>query len=301
MDGDGYGIAGQNSDCPFEGDDCDDSDASVNPGAQEVCSGVDNNCDGRVDECERDGATCSGTGPNDSCVVAVGWVCSSDDECADPARCDANVSKCRLPAGESCANTNECLDGYVCQDGVCNGDFCEINACDGFCSAEAERCLECDPDAPGEGGCTGGQTCSHQGYCAPALLLTDSDPVSGHPEVTNEIYALSLAIADCWIDYRSPDKDQMCQLLYLGDDVGPITEGDMKDAFKDGKLRFIDAARHEALHDLWGNWGGLGNVKNIKWRDDPQPGSFLEYCVWYDKVALLPDKVNVGKCSDFSP
>ena len=42
------------------GDDCDDSDASVHPGAPEVCNCVDDDCDGAVDEdlirdCERDG------------------------------------------------------------------------------------------------------------------------------------------------------------------------------------------------------------------------------------------------------
>ncbi|MCB9760118.1 MAG: hypothetical protein H6739_09820 [Alphaproteobacteria bacterium] len=39
-DGDGY----------TEADDCDDADPDVNPGAAEVCDGVDNNCDDAVDE-----------------------------------------------------------------------------------------------------------------------------------------------------------------------------------------------------------------------------------------------------------
>jgi hypothetical protein len=30
--------------------DCNDADATVNPGAEEVCNGVDDNCDGRIDE-----------------------------------------------------------------------------------------------------------------------------------------------------------------------------------------------------------------------------------------------------------
>ena len=38
-DGDGY-----------YGEDCDDHDINVNPGAEEVCDGVDNDCDGEVDE-----------------------------------------------------------------------------------------------------------------------------------------------------------------------------------------------------------------------------------------------------------
>ena len=31
-------------------EDCDDNDAAVSPNAQELCDGIDNNCDGAVDE-----------------------------------------------------------------------------------------------------------------------------------------------------------------------------------------------------------------------------------------------------------
>lgn len=34
----------------ISGDDCDDSKANVNPLASEVCDGIDNNCDGKIDE-----------------------------------------------------------------------------------------------------------------------------------------------------------------------------------------------------------------------------------------------------------
>ena len=56
VDGDGYGVeAGGQDDCsPGEGwsptpGDCQDSDAAINPDADEVCDGMDNDCDGSID------------------------------------------------------------------------------------------------------------------------------------------------------------------------------------------------------------------------------------------------------------
>jgi hypothetical protein len=77
-DGDGHG----NPNDQFEGcsaagyvsigDDCDDSSASIYPGATEVCNGVDDNCDLVVDECGAAGCSAANT----SGLACVNGTCS---------------------------------------------------------------------------------------------------------------------------------------------------------------------------------------------------------------------------------
>ena len=54
-DGDGYGDPDHTASAPADGfvtlsGDCDDTNPAINPGATEVCDGIDNNCDGAVDD-----------------------------------------------------------------------------------------------------------------------------------------------------------------------------------------------------------------------------------------------------------
>ena len=81
-DGDGY--------TEPEGD-CDDSDASIYPGAAEVCDGIDNDCDGEIDEgvtnpyyedADGDGYGLSTVGPVMTCSPPAGYV-SNNLDCDD--------------------------------------------------------------------------------------------------------------------------------------------------------------------------------------------------------------------------
>ena len=61
-DGDGYGT-GDTTNCSYQGEDCNDDDASINPGAVEVCgNSVDEDCDGADTSCSSLSSASAGGG-----------------------------------------------------------------------------------------------------------------------------------------------------------------------------------------------------------------------------------------------
>lgn len=95
-DGDGHGsaaVTGVISCTPILGsvtsnDDCDDADATVYPGATEVCDGYDNNCDGQIDE---------------GFTMSTYYADADGDNYGDP---NASVQDCTAPTGYVTDNTD---------------------------------------------------------------------------------------------------------------------------------------------------------------------------------------------------
>ena len=138
-DGDGYTEA--------EGD-CDDGDPSIHPDAAETCDGVDEDCDGAVDE-DFDG---DGDGypdaTNGACAGAYG---------ADELDCDDDDASVHPGAHEDCTDgvDNDC-NGEVDED--VDGDGDGHTSCDGDCDdsdpsvhpGAPETCNDVDDDCDGE-------------------------------------------------------------------------------------------------------------------------------------------------------
>ncbi len=174
-DGDGFGSARHSrTACSLpEGfvtdtTDCDDRDPSAHPGAEEVCDGVDNDCDGEVDEGLPETATWYRDRDDDgfgdpetslvSCVEPEGHV-------ADDRDCDDRDAAVRPGAEELCDGVDNDCDGEVDGEGA---------------TGAATFYADGDGDGHGVPGPTVTGCAPPEGYAAEADDCDDGDPTR-HP------------------------------------------------------------------------------------------------------------------------
>lgn len=301
-DGDGYGVENANQGCTNPQPDCNDEDKNIHPGATETCNGKDDNCNGQTDECQLQNASCQGNPPH--CKTGLGQRCNSDKNCPAGMRCDPNSTprKCRQKEGQPCQADSDCLSGFACSGDKCSGNFCDVTNCTGaasFCDSEANQCVECPHwTENGDDDCPGTEICTEQGWCAASTTIDHSDPVEGHSEVSNDVYVVSLSIADCWLNNHGDGELDLCTAFLVADNIaGQIREDQVESAFRDGNLDFLSQARRDALDDLWGV--GTFDAKQVDWQANIRPGSFLNECIWYEP-GTVKNEIIVGKCEDYN-
>ena len=227
-DGDGFGdsasttlACSQPTGFGSDATDCDDTDSAVNPGATETCNGIDDNCDGTVDEA--------------SAVDTLTWYADTDgDGFGDPA---STTLACDQPSGfgsdaTDCDDTDSAVNPAATE--VC--DAADVDEdCDGL-SDDADTSTDTsgmttwtvdgDGDGYGDDSATGTDYCddpsdSSTTYVANASDCDDADSAV-HPDAT-EVCDAADVDEDC--DGLSDDADSDVDASTLSD-WAPDTDGD---------------------------------------------------------------------------
>jgi len=173
LDGDTY------ADAECGGDDCDDDNLAIYPGARERCNGISDDCDEEIDEDPELDAACQALVEH-VCDVSVcdpeaaacvtsrrSGCCATDADCGSPsacvkASCDVASETCvhAFPTG-CCQGTADCDDGDACTEDSCDLETgaCGVTAIAGCCLSAAD-CN--DGDACSEDICTDDRRCLHR-------------------------------------------------------------------------------------------------------------------------------------------
>ncbi|MBI5507196.1 MAG: putative metal-binding motif-containing protein [Deltaproteobacteria bacterium] len=182
--------------CEPPSDDCDDTNAAVFPGAAERCDGLDNNCDGLVDEgypslgklCPTAGGQC---GRNRCGADGGGVDCVAVAETPSPEVCDGDDNDCDgtidegFAVGEACSvGVGACKrSGVAVCNGTGDGVGCGVAAgapgiedcngldddCNGAVDDVVGLCTDCQGDAVAPRACVGGVWA----LCPTALEICD--------------------------------------------------------------------------------------------------------------------------------
>ncbi len=246
-------------------DDCDDSDPEIHPGAEELCDGVDNDCDGETDVGATDAtiwyADTDGDGWGDAnstssaCEVPEGYGSDASD-------CDDSAAAVNPDAAETCDGVDNDCDGRVDGENAVDADtwYTDLDG-DGFGGADS-AVLSCSEPA---GFISDGTDCDDEGVfgewtwpgAAPEDSLIDcmkdldGDGFGDAAPATAGVTAGT----DCDDNASqiNPGADEVC------DEADNDCDGDIDDDAIDAALWYADADG-----DGWGSGDPTGTTPSCE-------------------------------------
>ncbi|GMV42292.1 MAG: hypothetical protein AMXMBFR64_40080 [Myxococcales bacterium] len=186
--------------------DCNDTNAAVNPGAPEQCDGIDNNCNGQVDEKDSGGCTVwyqdfdadgFGVGSTAQCLCK-----SSGSLTASKAGdCDDNNALINPASPEVCNGKDDNCNGSVDEDGSagCTTWYRDGDA-DGWGASKDAKCL-CGP--------TGEYTSAKGGDCddSNAKVNPDQKEICNNADDDCDGWVDNTQATGCTVYYLDKDND----------------------------------------------------------------------------------------------
>ena len=267
-DVDGDGVAAADGDC-------NDLDASIHPGAIELCDGVDQNCVGGADEgiggnlwypdADQDGYGDANTDPTDSCLQPEGLI-------ADHTDCDDGNPDVHPEAPELCNQIDDNCDGRVDEDPAQDAPTWYLDGDgDGYGDPNAPHvsCAPAENEVADDTDCNDADATIHPGAfeacdgidndCDPATPDSQSD-MSWYPDADQDGYGDMNATPE--LDCKPPHDGWVADGTDCDDGDGAVhpnaTEvcngvDDNCDGHADG-ADAVDAVTwlHDDDHDGWG-------------------------------------------------
>jgi hypothetical protein len=244
VDHDGYGNPGDLTCSNGVQTDCNDSNANAHPNMGEICNGLDDNCDGSVDN----GATCG-----------TGQTCSSgkcqDNSKINPECTDGNTKNCTTgltgicsSGKQYCSNgqwSSNCLSNSInYQDEICDG---VDNNCNGQSDEGITKVIQCQ--ATNQGSCvdhqitcknTQMQTCEDLNLTRPAQTETCGDGIDNNCDgsVDEGCTCTNGNNQSCNLDDPCKTGEQTCINSIWGNcqEIGTIPDCNTETACTEGAL-----------------------------------------------------------------
>jgi hypothetical protein len=292
-DGDGYGDSDSTDlDCSqptgyvADDNDCDDTSASIYPGADEYCDNVDSDCDGTLDE---DSALDASTWYADVDGDGYGNASSSDVACDQPTGYVADDTDCDDTAASTYPGATEYCDG---DDDNCDGEIDEDTAVDA-----TTWYADADSDSFGDSATTVDACSRPTGYVAEGTDCDDSTGTTypGASESCDDVDAdcdgsfvdsgddECHAQATCTPDNSGVNHNCECDTGYVGDGISTCDT----DPFPSSTL--LSSADKTALNNWASSPGQVWTLCYQKSVHGNSSSTFHSRCNGYGKTFTVAD------------